>query len=257
MHHQALPFTLAVSILGLVACANTVSDGTGGASATSGTSSTSSSTGGTGGTGGSGNATTCPAAVALTSEPNCEPYAVGLVCAAGDEPPLSCTCTSQGGMKRWACASAGTGGGGGGGPKADSIAMLDSALPAGTNTSSWAGAGETLDPTTLLVVFNTAGEACASPTFGGGTENHALLIVGLPVALQKPGSYAFSSTDVIAWGNTWLTDGMGNGGGGEFPVSMGTIDVVSIDASAVVAQLSGLQSDLSGLEGQHSAARCP
>lgn len=151
----------------------------------------------------------------------------------------------------------GTGGAGtGGAPAADSVALFDSALPAGVNMSNWFTPGEQLDGSTLIFSFDTLGESCAAPHFDDGTQNHALVVVGLPAALQTPGSYTFSSTQVIAWGQTWLGDGMGNGGGGNMPLTMGSIDVVSIDAGSVVVTLSGLPSLYSQLEGSHTVVRC-
>ncbi len=99
---------------------------------------------------------------------------------------------------------------------------------------------------------------CASPHFHEGMgSSHIIIIVGLPVAMQAPGTYMFSSPEVITWGSNWITDGMGNGGGGFSPLEAGLVEVVSIDASNVVFKFASLPAGYTGLEGEHTASRCP
>lgn len=151
----------------------------------------------------------------------------------------------------------------GGGPgAADSIAVLASAVPASVNTSAWLEPEETLDASTLVIVIdsleNAFVETCASPRFDEGmASSHEIIVFGLPVAMQAPGTYMFSSPEVIAWGSNWITDGMGNGGGGFSPLSGGSVEVVSIDASNVVFKFASLPAGYRVLEGEHTASRCP
>jgi len=137
--------------------------------------------------------------------------------------------------------------------------MLDSSVPSSVNTSQWLRAGQTLDPSTLVIAVDDLGdESCASPAFDEPVgANYALAVIGLPTALQTPGTYTFPSAPLIGWGSEWLGDGMGNGGGGSFPLQAGSIQVISIDASSVVFTLSGMPDQLSALDGQHTAVRCP
>jgi hypothetical protein len=114
-----------------------------------------------------------------------------------------------------------------------------------------------LTPSTLVLVVDSLGDTCASPRFDEGAVNHELVVVGLAPSLQKPGTYTFGTPAVIAWGSQWLGDDMGNGGGGEMPLSSGSIDVTRIDGTEVVFTLSSLPSMYAPLEGQHTAARCP
>jgi hypothetical protein len=124
--------------------------------------------------------------------------------------------------------SSGTGGGGssttstgstgaGGGQAGSSIALLNSKITKVTDAdkSLWLDAGEKLDPTTLIVVVSSEAESCAAPVFDFGTVSHRLVLIGLPQAMQKVGTYDLATTDVIAYGTSWLGDGMGSGGGGK------------------------------------------
>ncbi|WP_437958327.1 hypothetical protein WME76_00860 [Sorangium sp. So ce119] len=119
---------------------------------------------------------------------------------------------------------------------------------------AWLDAGESLDPQTLILVLIEAGApTCSDPVFDhGGSQNEIQTLIGLPPSLQRVGRYDLSSTDVIAYRYTWLTDGMGNGGGGGRPITEGAIEVVSIDDAVITVRLSGSDSD-----GDHVAQRCP
>ena len=122
---------------------------------------------------------------------------------------------------------------GSGGTQADgAIAIFDgqiTQIPA-IQKAQWLDTGESLDPTTLVVLIGDHPEICGAPVFDYGTENHQLVLIGLPLATQKVGKYSFASTDIIAFGHSWLTDGMGNGGGGGGPLTSGTVEVLSIDS---------------------------
>lgn len=152
-----------------------------------------------------------------------------------------------------------SGSGGAGGAQADnSIALLNSEISQGQGQDMWLRPGETLSPTTLIVIVSTEAQACSDPVFKFGTKNHRQVLIGLPQALQAVGKYDISSTDVIAFGDFWLGDGMGNGGGGMMPLTQGTVEVLSTDAKTITVRLAGLASDFTSLEGtDHEAARCP
>ena len=161
--------------------------------------------------------------------------------------------TSDGGQ------STTSGSGGAGGAQADnSIALLDSQISQNENQIMWLNPGEALSPTTLIVIVSSEPQSCADPVFNYGTKNHRQVLIGLPQALQAVGKYDISSTDVIAFGDFWLGDGMGNGGGGRMPLNQGTVEVLSTDAKTITVRLAGLANDYSGFEGtDHEAARCP
>ena len=151
------------------------------------------------------------------------------------------------------------GGGSGGGPAATSIALLDGQITqvSTEQQKQWLTVGETLDATTLIVLIGDQPESCGAPVFDFGTVNHHLALIGLPQALQKVGKYDIATTDVIAFGSSWLSDGMGNGGGGQFTLQSGTVEVLSIDASSIEVRLEGLTSDFTGLNGDHLVMICP
>ncbi len=158
--------------------------------------------------------------------------------------PGSTTVVGAGGSGGSAGGGAGGSAGGGGSKGVDAIAWLDT--------------GEMLQPTTLIVAINALGLSCAAPDFHvSPSQQTALLLVGLPEAMQKPGTYPFSSTDVIAWGSFWVGDGMGNGGGGSMTLQKGTIEVVAIAADSVDVRFAGLPTYFEVYDGAHSATRCP
>jgi hypothetical protein len=178
-------------------------------------------------------------------------------------------CTSIVSTNPFPESATGTGGGmtgtGGGAATGDSIALFDSALPSSVNPSGWLPYGKQLDPGTLFLAFDTRGESCGAPHFedgSGALGTYTFVVIGLPTALQAPGTYALSSSQVIAWGSWW--QGSPGDGFGESGVLIGgQIEVVSIDASTVQVSLSGLVSGYPGpsyyaqLEGSHTAVRCP
>ena len=164
-------------------------------------------------------------------------------------------------------AGAGMGGAAGSGDSgtapSESIAMLVSQvppdqIPSDRGSDSWLDMGEHLDPTTLLIAVASQGLFCAAPhlKWSLGAPSHAFILVGLPQAMQKPGTYAFSSTDIIAWGSVWIGDGAG-GGGANRALQMGSIEILDIDASSVHFSLSDLPSEFTSLKGARTTLRCP
>ena len=156
-------------------------------------------------------------------------------------------------------------GGAGGGSDLDliNIAMLNSQITQVTDAdkSTWLDAGETLDPTTLIVVVSDHLQTCNDPvvTFGQGpqTATHRGVLIGLPQSMQKVGKYDLSSTDVIAFGSSWLSDGMGNGGGVETVLTTGTVEVLTIEAEVVNIRIEGLSGDFVPENGEYWVVRCP
>ncbi|WP_437544226.1 hypothetical protein WME97_35235 [Sorangium sp. So ce367] len=117
---------------------------------------------------------------------------------------------------------------------------------------NWLEPGEVLEPKTLIIAVVYEGMwTCSDPVFvgglGGPSRNQTL--IGLPPSLQKVGKYDFSSTDVIAFHTEWV-DAMGNGGGRESPLTEGTIEVLSIDDTAITVRLEDSRPD-------HVVPRCP
>jgi hypothetical protein len=163
--------------------------------------------------------------------------------------------------------AAGVGGAGGGAGDAEgsslsskAIALFNSELPAALNRSGWLLPGEELRPNTLIVAISTQPLACVAPSLNYRTANsETLVLVGLPEAMQKPGTYALSSTDVIAWGRTWVGDGQGNGGGTPtgIPLQEGTVEVVNIGAGSIDIRFAGLEREFGYTDGPHTAVRCP
>jgi hypothetical protein len=146
----------------------------------------------------------------------------------------------------------------GGGQPGTSVALLDAQISQTEDQSMWLNAGEKLSPSTLIVIVSSEAQSCSAPVFNFGTKNHRQVLIGLPQALQAVGKYDISSTEVIAFGDFWLGDGMGNGGGGKTPLNQGTVEVVSIDAASIKVRLAGLANDFTSLEGaDYLAARCP
>lgn len=175
----------------------------------------------------------------------------------GGQIPTSSTSTESGSGGQ--IPTSGTGSGGAGGAQADnSIALFDSQISKIEDHTMWLNPGEMLSPDTLIVIVSSEAQSCGGPVFNYGTKNHRQVLVGLPPELQVVGKYDISSTDVIAFGDFWLGDGMGNGGGGRMPLNQGTVEVSSIDAKTITVRLAGLASDYSSLEStDHEAARCP
>jgi hypothetical protein len=171
--------------------------------------------------------------------------------------------TTTGGMTTGGMTTGGTstggGGGAGGGQPFETIALLDMLIPQVPDSTKnmWLTPGEKLDPTTLLVIVSTESQACNAPVFDLGTKNHHQVLIGLPQSLQKVGKYDLSSTDVIAYGTSWLGDGMGNGGGVKAPLTTGTVEVVSIDTGSIKVHLEGLDMEFLSQEGDHVATICP
>jgi hypothetical protein len=151
----------------------------------------------------------------------------------------------------------GSGGSAGGGSGTSAIALFSSQVPASQNQNAWLDTGEQLEPTTLIIAVSTAELSCAAPRFDNRVGNaYGLVIAGLPEALQKAGTYEHASKDVIAWESTWLSDGMGNGGGGARPLQKGTVEVLSIDADFVEVRFTGLDDVATVLEPARKATRC-
>lgn len=163
--------------------------------------------------------------------------------------------TTTGGMTTGSA----TTGGGGGGDAETSIAVFDMTIPQvpATTQNGWLTDGEKLDPQTLLVIVGTRPQACNAPDFDLGPENFHQVLIGLPKALQAVGKYDISSTDVIGSVSSWLTDGMGNGGGGGGPLLEGTVEVLSIDTGTIKVRLEGLVEEFTDLNGDHVVAICP
>jgi len=163
--------------------------------------------------------------------------------------------SGAGGSSATSTGSAGTGGG----QASSSVALLNSKITKVTDADKnlWLDAGEKLDPTTLIVVVSTEAESCAAPVFDFGTTSHHLVLVGLPQAMQKVGTYDLATTEVIAYGTTWLGDGMGSGGGGKMVLNKGTVEVVSLDATTITVRLAGLTGEFLPQNGDHAATRCP
>ena len=113
-----------------------------------------------------------------------------------------------------------------------------------------------LDPTSLVVAVSSTPLTCDKPDFQIGSVTHTLVLVGLPEAMQKVGTYDLASTDVVAWGSSWLSDGMGNGGGADKTLTTGSVEIVSLDATAVHLELAGLSGDFQAANGPHVAVRC-
>jgi hypothetical protein len=150
----------------------------------------------------------------------------------------------------------------GSGAQPDSIAMLASAVPQSLAMTFMEVGGNLagLDPEALVLVVNSLGETCSSPQVGGvlkeETENDEFVVVGLPPAMQAPGTYALSTYGVLAIGS-FLTNGA-EAEGGSGPLGLGWIKVVSVDASQVVFSLGSLPDPhFAPLEGEHTAPRCP
>jgi hypothetical protein len=126
------------------------------------------------------------------------------------------------------------------------------------NVDAWLDMGEKFEQTTVIIAVSDQPTQCSPPDFGvGSMTNHSLVVIGLPGPMVVPGTYDFSSKDVIAWGSTWLSDGMGNGGGGSTVLTAGQVEIVqSDDSTAIVLKLSGLTNQLATENGQHVAAFC-
>jgi hypothetical protein len=156
-------------------------------------------------------------------------------------------------------ATTGGGGGAGGGQAETSIAVFDMTIPQvpAVTKQSWLTAGEALDPHTLLVIISSRPQACNDPDFDLGTTNYQQIMIGLPPALQAVGKYDISTTDVIGFGSSWFTDGMGNGGGGGGPLLQGTVEVLSIDAGSITVRFQGVPKDFVDQSVDHVVAICP
>jgi hypothetical protein len=178
---------------------------------------------------------------------------------AGGSAPTTTSATSSdssSGTTSTSSTSTGTGGGQAG----SNIALLQSELTMLTDAdqSAWLDTGEKLDPTTLFVILSSEAKlSCAAPKYDFGTVSHTVVIVGLTQAMQKVGTYDLASSDVIGYGDFWLGDGMGNGGGGKMILNKGTVEIVSLDAATITVRFAGLSGSFTLENGDHAVVRCP
>lgn len=160
-----------------------------------------------------------------------------------------------------------TGGNGGAGGGSDldliNVALLNSEITQVTDAdkSKWLDAGEMLDPTTLIVVVSDQLQSCNNPVVfpgqGPQSTTHHEVLVGLPQSMQKVGKYDLSSTDVIAFGSSWLSDGMGNGGGVDTVLTTGTVEILDFSADAIQIRIEGLSGDFVLQNGERWVVHCP
>jgi len=140
------------------------------------------------------------------------------------------------------------------------LAILESQLPSNQILTAWLDVGETQAPSTMILAISTLGPTCSAPNFKDYANplprNHQLLVIGLPDALQTPGTYAFASLEVIGWQSIWFGDN-NEGGGGSLIVKTGTVEVVSIDETSVVVRLADLPAYVTDFNGVHKIGRCP
>lgn len=153
----------------------------------------------------------------------------------------------------------GSGGGQGG---SDGIAVLNEQVPSG-DKPGWNSDGKTLEPKTLIVSLLDRSQTCAAPKFNhSGPKSYTELIFGLSPSVQKVGKYDVASPDVLSVYDYYLGDGMGNGGGrGASPLTEGTIEVLSIDDTAIHVRTE-LPPDAHGdgadrFNGDYLVPRCP
>ena len=156
-------------------------------------------------------------------------------------------------------------GGAGGGSDVDliNVALLNSEITQVTDAdkSKWLDAGEMLDPTTLIVVVSDQLQSCNNPVVfpgqGPQSKTHHEVLVGLPQSMQKVGKYDLSSKDVIAFGSSWLSDGMGNGGGADTVLTTGTVEILDFSAEAIQIRIEGLSGDFVLQNGERWVVHCP
>jgi len=148
---------------------------------------------------------------------------------------------------------------GGGDPGASAIALLNAQITQLTAEQKkvWLTPGEALDPTTLILLLNVEPETCSAPIIAPTYSQKSLhqVLIGLPAAMQKVGTYDIASTDVIGYSFDWLTDGMGNGGGGGGSLDKGTVEVLSVDATILRVRLT-LVSDPPAPPKDYIVTRC-
>jgi hypothetical protein len=116
----------------------------------------------------------------------------------------------------------------------------------------------TLAPSTLIIAVDTYPLSCAAPSLSNRTHpSETLVLVALPDALQKPGTYSLSSPDVYAWGRFWLGDGRSGGGLTGGRLRQGSIEIVRIETGSIDFRLAGLGTYFDAFHGAHTTLRCP
>lgn len=124
------------------------------------------------------------------------------------------------------------------------------------------------DPDALLIFFGSRGQSCADPVIqlaspgatpavcAGQAFWQAAFII--PSALAQPGIVDLSSPDVSWYQATWKAACGGGSGHGPGMTGMGTLEIVSIDASTVEVKLNLLQPSSFGTQnGDYTATICP
>jgi hypothetical protein len=170
----------------------------------------------------------------------------------------------------------GNGGSGAGGPTPvdpppsapAAIAILASQMGdgggGGASGSSSSSGGGGVDPSTLYLELGVPAPTCANPNPALPCGGSYTVAIGLPPALQQPGTLSLDNPSIISFmGESGPLNDPAQGpddcpgGGGSF---FGTLEIESIDATEVVFRLSGTDPiDLVGVsvDGEYTAPRCP
>ena len=141
------------------------------------------------------------------------------------------------------------------------VAIRGSSLPA--DLPSNPTIGTTVDPTALYVFIGTGTQTCADPLSALPCNGDARLVLKIPATLQQTGTLDLSDSELAGSvaisansGSANCTTGVGT------KLTQGTIDIVSLDASAIslslyqshVSTSNGATDDLDGL---YQATICP
>jgi hypothetical protein len=133
------------------------------------------------------------------------------------------------------------------------VAMLASHLGSERGTPPFAAG---LEASALVIVVRAPPVTCAMPVPEWTAGSYALLAIALPIALQKPGVYAFSK-DVSAWSSFFSSFGA-SGAGVSLFLQEGHVEIVRIDGDSVELRIFGQNPGVKFIDdGQYTASRCP
>jgi hypothetical protein len=130
--------------------------------------------------------------------------------------------------------------------------------------SAVSSGGGGLDPNDLFLLASDLGSACGSPTTDLTCGGHWSFAIVLPPSLQAVGVYDLNDPALVQYSTMSETGqpyGMGGDpdcswGGGSF-VGGGTLEILSIDASAVHYRLTMSNPFEVDPSGEYTAPRCP
>ncbi|MEP7119798.1 MAG: hypothetical protein ABJE95_02765 [Byssovorax sp.] len=113
---------------------------------------------------------------------------------------------------------------------------------------------ESDDPATLYLFLGDATRSCADPWLRDDCSDHLEMVITIPPSLQKPGTVKLGDNRL----SSTLMVAIKAAAVGASSYGIGTLEVVSLDASTITVKLTGTaQSGAPFLDGVYTVAICP